>query len=358
MTESSASPFSPDYATARRRFLENSKALGARIDSIPIDATGPEGLPLSIDIAQFGSPNPSRVLLHCSGIHGVEGFAGSAIQLQLLQTLPNIPEGAAIVFVHIINPFGMSWQRRVNESNVDLNRNFLPQGEDYSGVPEAYTALNPMLNPESEPRFDFFLLRTLGSIGKHGYNTLKQAIVGGQYGFPKGLFYGGREKEQGPQRYQDWLAKNLGSAKSVVAIDIHTGLGKSGQDTLLVEGGPGDRLYDELQATFGDRVAPWDPEESVAYAIRGGHSDGVNQALPEATVHFVTQEFGTLAPLKVLHALREENRWHHHGQGTLSHPAKKGLLNAFRPNSEKWRTAVLKRGQELAEQAYTLAFEN
>ena len=143
-----------------------------------------------------------------------------------------------------------------------------------------------------------------------------------------------------------------------MAIDIHTGLGKSGQDTLLVEGGPGDVLYDELRLAFGERVAPWDPDESVAYAIRGGHSDGVAQALPGAKVHFVTQEFGTLAPLKVLHALREENRWHHHGQGTLDHKAKAGLLRAFRPNSHKWRSSVLQRGQELAEQAYSLAFVN
>ena len=358
MSEAHLSAFSPDYASARKRFLEKSEALGARLETIPIDAVGPNGLPLSIDIAQFGAPVPSRVLLHCSGIHGVEGFAGSAIQLHLLQQLPEIPDDAAVVFVHILNPYGMSWLRRVNESNVDLNRNFLADGEPYTGVPEAYTALNPMLNPESVPAFDFFLLRTLNCIRKHGYNSLKQAIVGGQYGFPQGLFFGGTQKEQGPHRYQQWLSDNLSSARSVVAIDIHTGLGKSGLDTLLVEGGPGDVLYDELQAAFGDRVAPWDPEDSVAYAIRGGHFDGVNQALPEATVHFVTQEFGTLAPLKVLHALREENRWHHHGAGTLQHATKTGLLAAFRPNSPTWRSAVLQRGQELAEQAYSLAFSN
>lgn len=358
MSEPDSNPFSQDYATARSRFIEKATKIGAKRFELQLSATGPDNLPLSIDIALIGNPNPTQVLLHCSGIHGVEGFAGSAIQLDLMDKLPTLPDQAAIVFVHVLNPFGMSWIRRVNESNVDLNRNFLAETESYSGVPEAYTALNPMLNPESKPGFDFFLLRTLGSIRKHGYNSLKQAIVGGQYGFQNGLFYGGSKLEEGPSKYKQWLSETLSGAQSVVAVDIHSGLGKYGEDTLLVEGGPGDALYDELHENFGPRVAPWDPEESVAYAIRGGHSSGVSQALPNAKVHFVTQEFGTLAPLKVLHALREENRWHHWGEGHTHHRSKTKILGAFRPNSKKWQTAVLGRGREVALQACRLAFAN
>ena len=55
MSEAHLSAFSPDYASARKRFLEKSEALGARLETIPIDAVGPNGLSLSIDIAQFGA---------------------------------------------------------------------------------------------------------------------------------------------------------------------------------------------------------------------------------------------------------------------------------------------------------------
>jgi len=349
--------FSPNYDTARARFLESAQKNGAATQKIPLSAKGPDALPLSIDIARFGNPNAKKVLLHSSGIHGVEGFAGSAIQLALMEQLPEIPDDCALILVHVLNPYGMSWHRRVNENNVDLNRNFLPDPEDYSGAPEAYKTLNPMLNPKTGPGFDFFLFRTVGRILRHGYNSLKQAIVGGQYEFPEGLFFGGHRLEEGPTLYGDFLREALKEAEHVVAIDIHTGLGKQGYDTLLVEGGPENALYQDLERAFGDRVAPWDPEASVAYAIRGGHPDAVGHCLPLATVHFVTQEFGTLPPLKVLHALREENRWHHWGEGHLEHSTKNAILSAFRPNKASWREAVILRGKELASQASLLAFE-
>ena len=64
----------------------------------------------------------------------------------------------------------------------------------------------------------------------------------------------------------------------------------------------------------------------------------------------------TLPPLRVLAALREENRWHHYGSGTLDHPAKRRLLAVFCPPSEWWREQVLRRGREVAAQACGLAF--
>ncbi len=83
---------------------------------------GVEGEDLSIDIAVFGNvTDPRYVLLHSSGLHGVEGFAGSAIQLQLISesVFEKYGNDACIVFVHCLNPYGMSYHRRWNENNVD-----------------------------------------------------------------------------------------------------------------------------------------------------------------------------------------------------------------------------------------------
>lgn len=69
------------------------------------------------------------MLFHSSGVHGVEGYAGSAVQNKILDFFletPNmIKDDVAIVIIHVVNPYGMSWWRRWNENNVDLNRNFL-----------------------------------------------------------------------------------------------------------------------------------------------------------------------------------------------------------------------------------------
>ena len=325
---------------------------------MPITALGPDGGPLSIDIGWFGSLEAKRVILHISGTHGVERFAGSAIQLAAIANGICTPGDAdAVVFVHVLNPYGMAWVRRVNESNVDLNRNFIPDGSPYEGVSDGYEAMNSTLNPQSGPRFDFFLLRSLAKIVQHGYSTLKQAITEGQYVYPKGLFFGGQKLEEGPQKYLQWLETALGHVESVCAIDVHTGLGKSGEDTLLIDAGKDDPVYQKLHSLFGDRIAPWDADQSIAYQINGGHPAAVCRQLGHAKVDFITQEFGTIAGLKVLYALRQENRWHQWGDGHLKHSSKQGLLDAFGPGTDRWRVAVLHRGIELLQQVQKQTFK-
>ena len=190
----SISYFSLDYSTARSRFREKVENAGGQLTALDLDVKGPGEENLAIDIGWFGSEQPRRVLLHSSGLHGVEGFAGSAIQLQFLDNLPAIPEGAAIVLVHVLSPYGMAWLRRVNESIVDLNRNFLGGDEDYVGAPENYRKFDSFLNPPSAPSTDFFFLRAVWLLAQYGMTTLKQTVAGGQYEHPiKGepLFFGG-----------------------------------------------------------------------------------------------------------------------------------------------------------------------
>src|SRR5262249_8553202 len=159
--------FSADYFVAKDRFRAAVKKLSARLETLLLNAKGPGGEQLGIDIAWFGADTPRRVLLHSSGLHGVEGFAGSAIQLQLLDDIPALPADAALVVVHVLNPYGMSWLRRTNENNVDLNRNF---GTDngYSGAPPTYAKLDSFLNPPTPPRSDFFFAKAVYLILRHG----------------------------------------------------------------------------------------------------------------------------------------------------------------------------------------------
>jgi hypothetical protein len=315
---------------------------GVRLENLPLDARGPRGERLDIDIAWIGAANPSRVLLHSSGLHGVEGFAGSAIQLQLLSELPALPADAALIVVHVLNPFGMAWLRRCNENNVDLNRNVLAD-HAYTGAPPTYARLDSFLNPQSPPSSDFFSLRAAWLIFRHGLPALKQAIVGGQYEYPKGLFFGGKRLEQGLEKYKTFLTQRLASVRRLIAIDVHTGLGASGVDTLLAR----EEDFDGVRTVFGDRVAPSNPEKSVAYRVRGSLETIFSFGMPTPQIIAVTQEFGTFGPIKVLHALREENRWHHYGAATLNHPTKQALKETFYPNDERWRQAVLGEGREV-----------
>jgi hypothetical protein len=340
--------FSADYATASDRFRRAAAAAGARLESLPIGAAGPAGERLEIDVAWLGADEPRRVLLHTAGLHGVEGFAGSAIQLAILAQRPSVPADLAIAFLHVLNPYGMAWRRRFNESSVDLNRNFLAPGEEFRGAPEAYRRLNTLLNPASPPRrFDFFLPRAGAAILRYGFRDLKQAIAQGQYEFPQGLFFGGRELEKTARVATAWAKSRLAGTEQAFAIDIHTGLGRYGEDSLLAEHDSDSKRGRRLRDRFGGRVQLWD-KSGVAYQIRGGFVQALARDLPGVDVTAVGQEFGTYAPVKVLYALREENRLHHWGDARdLAHPVKRRLVEAFCPADPRWRRKVVERGEAL-----------
>jgi hypothetical protein len=340
--------FSPDYATARARFRAAAEAARAERTSLSLAARGPDGSALTIDIAWCGAPSARRVLLHTSGLHGVEAFAGSAVQVAALLEARALPPGCALALVHVLNPYGMAWLRRANENNVDLNRNFMQKGEPdgHSRAPMLYDQLDALLNPPSPPTSDFFALRLLWRAARHGARRLQQAIAEGQYRYPRGLFFGGSELEPGPASYLDWLGRHLPQADYIMALDIHTGLGKRGRSLLMTEPGVGATPEHALSAALGQPVAALATDASRPYRVTGSMGAALPRVLPRARIDFVLQEIGTYGPLSVLAALRDENRWHHHGSGGLEHPAKHALLEALCPRSPAWRAQAL--GQGLA----------
>jgi hypothetical protein len=345
--------FSSTYRAARQRFTSAAQSVGAKVTPLALNEKGPNGEDLAIDIAWFGTEKPRKAFIHSSGLHGVEGFAGSAIQLQFLARPPDRLEGhCAIGVVHIINPYGMAWLRRVNENNVDLNRNFRDVGA-FAGTPQGYEHVATFLDPSEPPSEGLgYYARVLALVARHGFATLKGVVATGQYEYPKGLFFGGKELEPGPRMLMDVLGERLADAERVVAIDVHTGLGARGDDTLLVE----SQRVSQLAAVFGDRVRPFHENDGPAYRVEGGLHNLYPWVARSAEVFFVFQEFGTTQPLAVLNAMRSENWWHNHRGGDLEHPSKMRLKEAFAPSSAKWRAAVLRRGQEVIQCAKTFAF--
>ena len=132
--------FSSSYAEARAKFLDAARHAEAELASYRLpDYSGPTDEELVVDVARMRVARARNLLLVISGTHGVEGFAGSGCQVgffddQLYEAL--LPHAGAIL-IHALNPFGFAWLRRVNENNVDLNRNFqdftkpLPLSRDY-----------------------------------------------------------------------------------------------------------------------------------------------------------------------------------------------------------------------------------
>ena len=341
--------FSADYFSARDRFR---RAARTALPALALDVPGPRGEALSIDIAWIGDCAPSRVLLVTSGIHGVEGFAGSAVQCACLGAPIALPPGCAVVLVHALNPWGFAYSRRVNENNVDLNRNFLDSPADYAGAAPEYRRLDALLNPPSTPAADAFYLRAGWHVARHGLNALRQTVAAGQYAFPRGLFFGGERLEQGPQRFLRWLEERCAGAAYLLAIDLHSGIGPFGALTLLAARGMQPESVASLSQTLQVPLAHEAGVPSAgAFHARGAMLGALGRILPGCAIDALTAEFGTYGGVRLLHALREENRWHHYGSGSLDHPAKRRLVAMFNPDSVRWREAVIAQGTRLIARA-------
>lgn len=349
--------FSPNYTTARNRFCASALALGCRLETYPIEQTGPDGEDLTIDVAIVGNSHPQQVLVVSSGLHGVEGFFGSAVQYALLEEYLvdwSATQGMTLVLLHALNPYGFAWRRRWNEENIDLNRNFLLPGEEYTGSPARYGDFNAFFNPTSPPsRFEPFLIKAIATIVRHGITSLTNTLPVGQYDFPQGLFFGGHRPSKTYQILQANLPQWIGDATDVLHLDFHTGLGKKATYQLFIDDSPDSESAQWLTEKFGaDVVRPYEPGGN-AYKIRGGLGTWCQAMFPQCNYKFLTAEFGTYPVIQVVEALRAENRAHFFTPP--NHPAqewtRQRLVEVFAPVDEAWRQAVVSQGLDLVSKA-------
>lgn len=349
--------FSDDYFSARARFLESARAAHCELSCVPVTATGPRGEALSIDIARSGARDARVVLVLSSGTHGVEGLFGSAVQLAYLeQMLANakLPEHVAVLLVHAVNPYGFAHTRRVNEDNVDLNRNFLLEGRAYAGAPDGYRALDSLLNPKTAPSLlEPFWLRAGAEVFKHGFAALKSAVAQGQYEFPEGLFFGGRAPSETQRLLRANLPGWLGEPERVLHIDFHSGLGASGNYALCVDLPMTSPRVADLRTQLGAEFVQGFDTTGVLYEIQGGLGSWLSEQFSRVRYDCVLAEFGTYHSLKVLAAMRTENRAHFyaaHDSKTLRR-AKADLLEVFCPSSDAWRSTVLTKALHVVQRA-------
>ena len=331
--------FSDSYQSARQNFLQRASAVQAEIKTSYLS----EGL--AIDSAIIGSGRSALVLT--SGLHGVEGFFGSAVQCCLLEhvLLQKIPKNLRIVLVHALNPYGFENIRRFDENGVDLNRNFLLADQPYRGSPPGYQKLNTFLNPDSAPiAYEVYRLRAATKILQYGLPALKEAIVGGQFDYPKGIFFGGDAPAVATEyvinHCEDWA----GDAESVAHIDLHSGLGEYGSYKLLVNSGAGSEEHNWYAELFNEEViGSLQASDDTAYHVTGSMGGWLERYFKNRKYYFAGAEFGTYGPVRVLGAIRAENRVHHYASSNSSvfKAAKAELLECFYPKDSLWRNQVV-----------------
>ncbi len=345
--------FSHSYAEARRRFIAAARAVDACIHTYAIDAASADDL--TIDVAIIGA-DTAPALVVSSGVHGVEGFFGSAVQLALLEQLKaaNAKRGIRYVLIHALNPYGFANLRRVNEDNVDLNRNFMTSADAYAGAPQGYAGLNDLLNPESPPsRFEPFKAKALWHIWRTGLPALKETIARGQYEYPRGLFYGSKEPCASTRIVQNHCGTWLAASQHIVHIDLHTGLGPHGNYKLLLTESDYAEHRDGYAEIFGaEHIEPLTKPDGMAYRVAGQWGQWMQQHFQKRDYRFVGAEFGTYDVIRVLAALRAENRAHHFcaPDSPAYVRAKAELRECFCPDSTAWRRQVIDAGLQIIAQ--------
>lgn len=353
--------FAADYAGAREKFLAAAKPNAVRHRTVQNPLRGPRGEKLYCDAVWTGPIDAERVLVTLSATHGIEGFCGSGCQTAWYATgaWREIPKGIAQLHLHAVNPHGFAWLRRVNEDNVDLNRNFVDHVRPYPENPAFESLVAAICPAEWTEASRTASAGVLADYAKrHGDFALQTAISAGQYSHPEGVFFGGHAPTWSHRTiravFGDWLAR----ATAVGVVDFHTGLGPRGYGELICALPPGHPGAALARAWYGADLTSPEMGTSTSPPLHGTNGEGFARFLAHARFSAIALEYGTLPVKDVLDAIRADNWLHLHGDlaGEDSRRIKTQMRDAFAPSDSAWRTSVWTRAEDvLRKTAFGLA---
>lgn len=364
--------FKASFADARASFLANIEDLkqhtpNLQTHTVQIPTRTSEKLQMDVAYIPPPSGKKERLLILTSGVHGMEGFVGSALQNQFIKEnfwqLRDADLG--ILIIHAINPYGFKFNRRVTENNVDLNRNFDTSKELFTLKNEGYKKVDSLLNPTYVAHSGIwdrlvFYFDCVKAIVNHSMESLRRAILRGQYEFPKGIYFGGTGFE--PQK--DLIEKEILTVapgyKQTLLIDLHTGYGRRGQLHLFSDQTPDmDPVY--LQNIFAGYELDSGQKKDF-YAVSGGLVVYLAKLLKSKSKFAgIVFEFGTLDSQKTLGSLdslyrmvRENQKFYHGAHSKMEdEEITHAFAELFYPESPEWRQAVSQQFQEVLSGALT-----
>ncbi|MEZ5229794.1 MAG: DUF2817 domain-containing protein [Acidimicrobiales bacterium] len=279
-------------------------------------------------MAEVGPEETDNAIVVVSGTHGVEGYLGSALQRHHLETYDRDRTGGPVlVFVHALNPYGFSWVRRVNEDNVDLNRNFIdwerpaPANDDYHDLALAGPAL-----VERSRSGD--VVRDVDATARSPRTRASPADHLGRPVRPSN----GRLLRRHRAHLVEPMDERVHRASPVwhaASGDPRPapGLGPWGHGELISSAAPGDPALDRQRAWWDDVTSLHDGT-SVSAELAGEWLGAVTDLRPDTEVTGVAIEYGTVDPITVLQGLRADAVLH--ASGAPSAPEAKTIRDQVR----------------------------
>jgi hypothetical protein len=346
--------FADSYTEARQKFLAAAKNADAVLGEYRHPLPGPCGEALFTDTALLGNPNAEQLVIVSSGVHGVEGFCGSACQVALLHS--GLLAGAksyAILLVHALNPFGFAHLRRTNEDNVDLNRNFV----DHAHPPTNgdYERLHTMLVPEDwdGPLHIQSELKLLTLMARTDMRSVYALASRGQYTHPDGLFYGGNRPVWSNFTWRQILSDVVVGRNAIFHLDLHSGLGRFGYGELMFVGTAKTPGFNALGACLSEPLLPIFDDAAVAPPVDGPLMRALQEGAGNAHLIPFVLEFGTLCLPAVLRAMRIDSWLNRAGRpaNSMVQSLRAEVRAAFYVDDDRWRSMVIdqavRHGREL-----------
>jgi len=344
--------FLTDYDEVRAHTAELFSELGAESSSHAIN----ESDGLFIDTYYLPSAGEkTNLIVLTTGVHGIEGYIGSVmLDVFFGEVYPGLDrENTGVLVVANVNPYGMKYMRRYNENNVDLNRNFILDWDSFDlSVNKDYPKVESFLGPAGKignalwHEAGFYL-----SLGKNaltqGADTISDALLGGQYEYPEGVYYGGKGDEASTVYLKSVFSDCLeGDYENIVHIDIHSGYGP--RYSMVIFNSVYETMNEaESRAAFGyDNIIAYDSEafyattgDTTDYFYRLAESLGTEKSLFSTCFEFGTigeEFFDTILSLKYT-VDENRNHWYPTDNATSAEIVRQNYLELFYPAETEWR---------------------
>lgn len=350
--------FPESYEASRARFLRDVNLLRPIWPSTRLETYPLKNFPdLSIDWLWAEPHSKENLVMISTAEHGIEGYVGSAmLKLFMDEFAPRLdPENTGLLLVHAINPWGMKHHKRVNPDHVDLNRNFVFDGNFSPAINPAYDVLMDFLSPKRPVRamnaealpFYANVLRYMISPGRA---KVQEASLLGQHRHPQGIYYGGTEYQEETILLMELYRKGLAEYQNFIQVDIHTGYGPRYQMTIIVpplDPTPSSEARRKFQYPLVQKI-----DANEFYAISGDMGEYVyrlrDAEFPEKKAFACGFEFGTYgdalpALLRSLHVTILENQLRHYGADTPQAEAqiRAAYEELFLPSENRWREKAI-----------------
>ena len=305
------------------------------------------------------SGEKSNLIVLTTGVHGIEGYIGSVmLDVFFEEIYPDLnTENTGILIVANINPYGMKNYRRYNENNVDLNRNFIEDWENFDlSSNKEYPKVDKFLQPEGKMGNAFWHeVGFYASLAKEaiftGADTISDALLTGQYEYPEGVYYGGNGDEVSTTYLKGVFADCLdGEYENIVHIDIHSGYGPR-YNMVIFNSVQDPTTEAEARQMFGyDYIIAQDSEEfyvtfgdTTDYFYRLARSKNTDKELYSTCFEFGTIGDGFFDSILSLKYTVDENRqhWYPTDNAITKEMVRENYLELFYPTEMEWRMKAI-----------------